>query len=58
MYGKNYTIYVDTEEDLRRLGGVLDDLGLEVDVTSGEVVLSLDSENFLNYVSFQIGDWS
>lgn len=58
MYSKNYTVYVDTEEDLRRLGHVLDDLGLDVDVTSGEVSLSLDPEDPFSYVSFQIGDWS
>jgi hypothetical protein len=58
MYPKNYTVYVDTEEDLRRLGGVLDDLGLDVDVTSGEVTLSLDPKNPFSYVSFQIGNWS
>lgn len=56
MYPRNYTVYVDTQEDLERLGHVLDDLGLDVDVTSGEVSLSLDPKNPFSYVSFQIGN--
>jgi hypothetical protein len=56
MYPKNYTVYVDTAEDLARLGHTLDDLGLDVDIMSGEVVLALDPANPFSYVSFQIGD--
>jgi hypothetical protein len=59
MYSKNYTVYVDTAEDLARLGHVLDDLGLDVDMaTGGEVSLSLDPNDPFSYVSFQIAEWS
>ena len=58
----NYTVYVDTEKDLRDLHSVLDDLGLDVEIefdkTSGDIVevsLGLVKGDPFTYASFQVG---
>jgi hypothetical protein len=60
---KNYTVYLDSQEDLYRLYSTLDDLGLGVEVDfdkySGDVVeatLGLDESNPFCYVSFQVAE--